>query len=277
MAFVTGFDLTIDTAIAIPGATPLSAAAGDADVRVTQLPSAPALASAPLYQLQDDTLTFCSSEALYHCRRDVIDVAPRPAADPDAVAGLLIATALPAVLWMRGAFVLHAAALVGPGGDGAVAIMGPSGAGKSTVAAQLIADGAMLLADDSLRLERGDAAILASGLSGGYHLADLPGAPRSFHALSPARTRRRAPLAAAMVLSRTDGAPGITRLEPIEALQHWLKGRHRERIPGLLGRHGEMLDFCGHLVKQVPLYSWRRAGPGLTQAERTALARTLGW
>jgi hypothetical protein len=179
------------------------------------------------------------------------------------------------VLWLRGAFVLHAAAVVRPGGGGAVAIMGPSGVGKSAVAAQLIAEGATLLADDSLRLERAGAAIVASGLSGGYHLARSNGAARDFHPSPPGRTMRRTTLGAALVLSRTEGAPRITRLDPVAAVEPWLKGQHRSRIPNLLGRQVAVLDFCAHLARQVPLYSWERSGAGLTSEERAGLAHAL--
>jgi len=277
MPIVSGFNLTIDSALAIPGAAPLALIAGEPDVRVALLPAAPERAPAePLYRLQDDILTFASREALYHCQTGEVAIAPRPDADPDAIVGLLIATALPAMLWLRGAFVLHAAAVVRPGGDGALAIMGPSGVGKSAVAAQLIAEGAMLLADDSLRLEPAGAAIMASGLPGGYHLAASNGAARDFHPLPPGRTMRRTTLGAALVLSRTQGAPCIRRLDPIDAIEHWLKGQHRPRIPKLLGRQVAALDFCAHLARQVPLYSWERSGAGLTGEERAGL-RELAW
>jgi hypothetical protein len=119
---------------------------------------------------------------------------------------------------------------------------------------------------------------MASGLGGGYHLAASPGAPRDFHPLPPERVLPRAPLRAALVLSRTEDAPGIARLDPTDAVQYWLRGRHRPRIPDLLGRHADVLDFCAHLARQVPLYSWRRGGGApLTKAERAALARQLAW
>jgi hypothetical protein len=272
---VTGFGLIFDSALAIPGAMPVAAC--DLDVRVTLAPTAPERTPAePLYRLEGDTLIFAAPDAVYHCRRDAVAIAPRPGADPEAVTGLLIATALPAVLWLRGEFVLHAAAVVGPDG-GALAIMGPSGVGKSTVARQLLADGAMLLADDSLRLEQAGDTVMASGLPGGYHLATKSGAARHFHALPPGRAAQRAPLRAALVLSRTDGTPGIARLGRIDALQQLLAGQHRPRIPALLGRRGDALDFCVQLVRQTPLYSWRRKGARVTNAERAALARELAW
>lgn len=52
------------------------------------------------------------------------------------------------LLLQRGRFVLHAAALVSPGGE-VVALGGPSGVGKSTVAVELLARGWRLAVDDS--------------------------------------------------------------------------------------------------------------------------------
>jgi hypothetical protein len=277
MSLVSGFGLIIEAPLDIPGATALRATAGNADLRITLGPMAPGPAPAePLYRLEDDALIFAAPEAVYRCRRDEVAIAPRPGVDLDAVVSLLIATALPAVLWLRGGFVLHAAALVRPGG-GALAIMGPSGAGKSTVASQLVAEGATLLADDSLSLERAGGAVVGSGLPGGYHLAVAPGADRGFYALPPRRTTDRAPLRAALVLSRTDGPPGIGRLDPVDALQQFLAGQHRPRIPALLGRRAEVLDFCVQLARQTPVYSWRRNGAGVTRAEWAALTRELAW
>ncbi len=47
-------------------------------------------------------------------------------------------------------------------GDAGVLIMGPAGSGKSALALQLIAFGALLVADDQTRLATGDAGVIAS-------------------------------------------------------------------------------------------------------------------
>jgi hypothetical protein len=85
--------------------------------------------------------------------------------DARQIGELLIATALPMLLWMRGGIVLHAAGIVPAGMDWAIAIAGPSGIGKSTLAAGLIETGAKLVGDDSLWLTlRGNKPVV-SGLS----------------------------------------------------------------------------------------------------------------
>lgn len=73
-------------------------------------------------------------------------------ADHGMVALLLNGTARGALIHQRGELPLHAATLVPPGGDAALAICGRSGAGKSTLAAELSRRGWMLVADDTTRV-----------------------------------------------------------------------------------------------------------------------------
>jgi hypothetical protein len=80
-------------------------------------------------------------------------------ADPGAIALILHGSARTALIHQRGELPLHAATVLGPGG--AVAICGPSGAGKSTLAAELVARGWPLIADDTTRLTWDGAAVLA--------------------------------------------------------------------------------------------------------------------
>jgi hypothetical protein len=65
---------------------------------------------------------------------------------------LLVAQALPFVAVMRGLEVLHASAVAT--GFGAVAFSGPSGSGKTSLALAMRRQGATLLADDVLAVER---------------------------------------------------------------------------------------------------------------------------
>ena len=81
-----------------------------------------------------------------------IEFAPEAGVDPGVVALILHGTARGALIHQRGELPLHAATLVPPGGDAAVAICGHSGAGKSSLGAALSRRGWMLVADDTTRV-----------------------------------------------------------------------------------------------------------------------------
>ncbi len=81
-----------------------------------------------------------------------IEVAAEPGADEGAVDVFLNGSARAALIHQRGELPLHAATLVPPRGNGAVAICGPSGIGKSTLAAALSLRGWSLVADDMTRV-----------------------------------------------------------------------------------------------------------------------------
>lgn len=151
MQRLTGYGLRLASQLAVPGAMP---EAGDAapDVMIVREPPTSTQAG-PVYALMPDGLQFmCAGVATYRIGTDTIAVAPDPDAAPGAVSGMLVATALPALLWLRGRFVLHAAAAQLAGGD-AVAIAGGTGSGKSTVLAQLVDAGAALLGDDTIAFD----------------------------------------------------------------------------------------------------------------------------
>lgn len=85
-----------------------------------------------------------------------IELAPVPDADLGAVKLFLNGSARGALIHQRGELPLHAATLVPPGSEGALAICGGSGAGKSTLATELSRRGWLLVADDTTRVTWGE-------------------------------------------------------------------------------------------------------------------------
>ena len=273
-----GFDRVITSELAIHGALPMALDSADpADIVIRRaLPEPAPVAPEPLYAWNGDALVFAApGVARYTLRPDAIDVATEPDADPETVEALLIATALPALAWWRGALVLHAAAVRMPGSHYAIAIAGPSGIGKSSVVAALLARGASLVADDSIAIDFRSDIPFASGLPGGYHLGTGARGARAFHAVAPDTSLRCCPLGAVFVLRQGDDAPAIMRLSPLAAVTGLLANQHRPRIPAMLRRQAAALDTCARLVRGLPVHEWcrRSAVPDLAPREWDDLAR----
>ncbi len=273
MQRLNGYGLRLASQLPVPGAVP---DADDAPPDVTIALEPPASSQAGLvYALTPDGLQFdCPGVANYRIARHRIAVAPDPDAAPGAVSGMLVATALPALLWLRGRFVLHAAAARLPGG-GALAIAGGTGSGKSTVLAQLVGAGAALVGDDTIAfdLEMGRD---ASGLAGGWFAPMGDDGQRNFVEVNPAGACANAAIRAILVLdTRVTGEGGVVRRDPVAAVTHLLASLHRPRVPTLLGRAAEVLRHATLLAGQIPLYSWqRREGEAtLTPIEWTMLER----
>lgn len=254
---LTGHDRLIESPVPVPGtlAAP-SPHKNEADLSIRMLSVRPQpVVEPPIYRFDGGSLLFSApATAEFRCRSDEITITPYAGADVDQVTGLLLATALPASLWMAGGFVLHASAVRLPGDDRAIAIAGPSGAGKSTLAAALVGRGAALVADDTVRIAYVDGTLRASGLPGGWFAAPTRGAARRFCPAPDGRSLRNCSLGAVVVLSceAHDGVP--VRVDPIAAVELLLANRHRPRIPAFLGRRPDSLRFCGFLAQSVPLY-----------------------
>ena len=236
MKLYRAYGLTIQSTLDIPGAIAIAGDAGPVDIVVTEGPVAVGSNWSGLTELSDDGRVMFEARgaARFLCEADAVTLDRIAGANDRKIGGFLIATALPAVLWMRGEIVLHAAAVMLPGTAGALAIMGAQWSGKSTVLRSLIAMGARIVADDTVCVRRAAAGIEASGLSGGYFLGKPP---RAYHAVEGGIDT--APLTGIMLLTpRTGDEPDIRKLPPIEALTGLIAHRHRPRIPALLGRTG---------------------------------------
>ncbi|URW75161.1 hypothetical protein M9980_11475 [Sphingomonas donggukensis] len=250
-----GWGLAIRSALPVPGVLCGVPMAAHADVRIERghvvVPDASACVGP--YARAGDALVFLPGPARYRIASDGIVVDCADPAHPD-VAGLLIATALPALVWMRGTPVLHAACAAPPGGD-AVAVVGASGAGKSRVLDQLYAAGWDVVADDSVALSDNGDAILASGLPGGLHLRDA-GADdaRRWCPIPPSRQRRSARLAA--IIEIAPDADRTTRLSGVDALATLLRHRHRPRVPELLSLQASVMPTLAAAARACPVWRW---------------------
>lgn len=260
MTIAFGFDQVLDSAIGIPGTIPVDEHIVSKSTIRIDLEPGQTNAGAPLYTRVDDGLMFnATNVASYQCQPDRIEVRPCPGSDPEWVTGLLIATAIPAVLWMQGRFVLHAAAIVLDGSNHCIAIAGPSGAGKSVLTRQLLQQGASLLADDSVALAVTDEGIIASGLPGGTHCWTGNGDDRCFEPVPLDQSVKSAPLGAIILL---DGFTDIfvsTELNKLAAIEKIIACRHRPRIPAALGGIGAALMQAAAIADQVPVTLWNRS------------------
>lgn len=253
----TGYDRVIDADRPVVGAVPCetSEAARSKPLRIRWHDPVPAPpVERPVWTRALDALWFDPpGVARYRCTVDTIDVTPIVGGAPDMVDALLIATALPAVMWLDGAIVLHAAAVVPPGATHALAIAGASGCGKSRIAAALVARGAALVADDSIVVRRGQDGPVCAGLAGGYHLGARDDDARPFHAVRSDRVRRSAPLGAVVIL---DDAPGRMRLMVVAAVAALLANRHRASVPRICGIEPRTLGDMARLASAVRVYRW---------------------
>lgn len=265
------FGLAIRSELPVPGATVMDAddplCSKGVDLEILEGSAAlhgPCVQSGP-YRYAGDTLLFeRQGTARYLCSSGArIVVEPFPGAFEFDVCAVLIATAIPAALWMRGDIVMHAAAVVLPGSTRAFAIGGVSGSGKSTVLSQLIASGARVVGDDTLCLRLHGDSVQVSGLAAAYFLSEAQAEvhqERAIHAVPEKQQQASAELAAFAVLSlpRATDDFAFEKLEGIVALQALLASRHRPRVPQLLRAHGGLLAKFGELARLIPTYSWSR-------------------
>ncbi len=261
MPLVRAFGLIIDTGFDLPGAIAVDPAVAELiapDVVIAEGAAELTDATATLspYALAGDRLLFTADGVARYlcCGGSHIAVAPQPPLDAEHVSALLIATALPALLWMRGRYVLHAATFVPRGSDGAIAITAPSGGGKSTLLAEALRRGAQMIADDALSLDTTGPSLHGSGLVGGYHLPNGNG-QRRFIAVDIAQGRPTAPLETLVILGRSgDGPPHLARLAPVPAFEALLAARHRPRVPTLIADPRTHLAQTGLLAQRLAIY-----------------------
>jgi hypothetical protein len=259
------YDRILRSALDLPGALCLPAERTAADLHIQLDPPAMRHAGAPLYRRDHDMLVF-SPPGVGTYRIAGTRIVVTPAGEANAT-GLLIATALPAWLWLGGRLVVHAAAVVLPGATRALVIGGATGSGKSTVLAALLARGAAMVGDDTLAVDFAGGVPWSSGLAGGYFRRATAGDARLFQPVPAERTVRRVPIGAIVLLDRRDGTSSFERLTPLAALPELLASRHRPAVPHLLGRDAAVLAQCAALARAVPIHRWRRADGAVTPSD----------
>jgi hypothetical protein len=256
-----GFGLRLACDLPVPGALPGDKDDDRAVVRIALRPLGENTAELG-FSRQDDAIVYRHPCGLFRCEGNSIDIDPGEQGGLQDIGELLVANALPALLWQQGAFMLHAACVRLPGGP-VVAIAGHSGAGKSRMAARLVAAGAELIGDDSLALTTTDQGILAKGLAGGWFARSPDGAEREFQPAATGQARGESVLDLLVILGGDNGE--AAGLSPIVAIEQLLHHRHRPQVPLLLGRQAEVLSQAAKIARQLPIT--QIAAQGLIEAD----------
>lgn len=190
-------------------------------------------------------------------------VVPLSGVSHEAFISALLATALPAMLWLRGDVVLHATAVQPPGARHAIAIAGASLSGKSTVLEQCLAQGWSVIGDDTLCLRVEHEEVAVSGLPACY-MQRAPGVLNAIdrHRINIPDTQQmaRASLGAVVVLVErvAPGRGSLARLRGEQAFMALFNNCHRLWVPRRLGSEPLLLVRIGEVLKRVPVFAWYR-------------------
>lgn len=246
-----GFGLRLASALPIPGA--LAGVADDPGDTLAIHWGAPApLPPTPRFERDGGAIVYHGPDGGFRCDVDTIAVTPPPRPDLDDLGALLIANALPATLWRRGAYMLHAAAVRLKGGP-TIAIAGASGSGKSRAAAALVAAGGELIGDDSLALSLDLDGVVAAGLPGGWFARPDAGGARRFQPAPPGPARGVARLDLIATIDPDADHATATPLPALAAVEQLLRHRHRPQAVALLGREAAVLAQATALAARLPV------------------------
>ncbi|GAA0528220.1 hypothetical protein FHS83_002282 [Rhizomicrobium palustre] len=276
-----GYNLVIHSELEVCGASRVTermaaCAAPDIEIVKGNAGILPDRARLGPFAFSGDTLFFEAPKiAKFLCqagRRIIVE--PHDGATERDVCDILVATALPILLWMQlNAIMLHACGIVLDGG--AIGVCGVSGGGKSTVLKEAVERGAHVVGDDTLRVQQVLEGFRISGLPAQYCWDVCSGENRVRHDVPADRVMRTAPLAALFVLElpRATGAAQFTKLSGGERLNAILEHHHRPLVPRLLGCSAALLPLAARLAG-LPLFSWRRSeqSPELSDYEYDFLA-----
>ncbi len=213
-----------------------------------------------------------------------IQVMRDPDADPLEVEQFLYGAVRSALILQQRGFPLHAACILPPGQEYAIAIAGPSGAGKSTLTAELLKRGWSLLSDDLTALyragERGTESILAWPGRPGLklwkdtcermekdigHLQSLPG-DRDKYLVPASVYEQPVPLRAILELDRSVSG-GIVPAEGPDRLALLMANTYRTRYLEPLGCVASHFQLSCLIAERVGLYRLQHQGRAETYAE----------
>jgi hypothetical protein len=261
------YGLSIDSAWPVPGAMTMSEAepgySGQADIEILDGSAIVAQHGERQDHARKALVYECPGVGRYLCERARIVVTPFAGARMSELLEALIASALPATLWMRGEVVLHAAAVQFPGVSRAIAIAGSSGSGKSMILSQLAAAEARVVGDDTLCARLGDHAVQVSGLPGAYflrHASSSADEKWEMCLVPKVQQLSSAHMGALLVLDlpRPSEGFGFRRLRGTSALEALLRNRHRSRIPRFLQSEGALFPNIVQFLERLAIYSWTR-------------------
>jgi hypothetical protein len=201
--------------------------------------------------------------------RVIVD--PDPEAKPEDVRLYLTGAMMGTVLHQRGAYPLHASAVVLPGVPGAVGFAGRSGAGKSTMVTTLIQRGATFVSDDicvmagaetgRLQVWPGAARVkldenVLRTLPGAAPVLDPAGGNRGkFHlpvdaALHPAVA---IPLSRVYLLSEAEGPPRLERLAQLDAVAALVDETYLLATAHALGLISQVFGLAARVAQSLPV------------------------
>jgi hypothetical protein len=181
---------------------------------------------------------------------DRIACTPPPHPDPGWQRALLDWVAY-SVAVLAGGHCLHAAAVRGEAG--VLAVAAPSSGGKTTLASALRAGGASFFCDDALFLEVREGTVIAHP---GPPYASVERLGEELWVGVPGAARRPAPLAAAVILDRTEDGPRVPEIRPAGPLE--LRGL-MAGFPRPEHREEALFALLAALAGQAPVLRLRAA------------------
>lgn len=202
-----------------------------------------------------------------------ITMCPAPTVPIEDILVFATGTAMGALLYQRGAMLLHGSAVIYKGR--AFVFCGPSGAGKSTLAAALVRSGCELLADDISSIELADNGVPYVQADGRFlrlypdsidntGMADGIGARvrlniDKFHVTPPTGRHERiegVPLGAIYMLAESNAAidPHIGRMSLVSAAQSLLRQSYRRRIALAYSSEGQLARRTSAILSRSGVY-----------------------